>query len=342
VVVVGEVGCKKIKMKYTWVVVVVGLVLISLALMYMNEIADKHASQNELLLEKINSLSQQLDSVQYVMRPSQANEYNKLLEEGRKCLLLNTTKAHKQCWADMRRKVWLAELDKLEELSPANRAKFKQPIYRWQPFELLPSTYDCDYNNIRRVGGDGDGGKWICEPLFAKSGCVIVSIGSNGNFEFERGMKAFTQDKCKLYTFDCTGNWKDDSTEFHPWCVGGKDFTDSDGRIYKRLSTIVNDLKLTGISYLKMDVEGAEWQVLPDILRESNEVALPNQISFELHTYKMDWMKTKDGDWMEPMIWLGRLIDSAGYRVAIAERNTLCTFCSEYIIVKSPLYETGN
>lgn len=43
---------------------------------------------------------------------------------------------------------------------------------------------------MRRLGGDGDGGKWLCmaERLRDKAGCVIYSIGSLGNYEFELAM----------------------------------------------------------------------------------------------------------------------------------------------------------
>ena len=49
----------------------------------------------------------------------------------------------------------------------------------------------CAYE--RRIGRDGDGGKWICDPhrIAQKAaseggGCLVYSVGSNNDFSFER------------------------------------------------------------------------------------------------------------------------------------------------------------
>ena len=44
--------------------------------------------------------------------------------------------------------------------------------------------------NIRRVGGRGDGPKWVCDPhrLVHQLDCLIYSIGSRGIYHFEDGM----------------------------------------------------------------------------------------------------------------------------------------------------------
>eukprot|EP00198_Chlamydomonas_reinhardtii_P005916 XP_001695252.1 predicted protein [Chlamydomonas reinhardtii] len=49
-----------------------------------------------------------------------------------------------------------------------------------------------------------DGAKWMCLPLPAPTepGCMVMSLGSNNQFEFEAAAVALTQ--CSVHTFDCT------------------------------------------------------------------------------------------------------------------------------------------
>ncbi|KAG2428494.1 hypothetical protein HXX76_011611 [Chlamydomonas incerta] len=49
-----------------------------------------------------------------------------------------------------------------------------------------------------------DGAKWMCLPLPAPAspGCMVLSLGSNNQFEFEAASVALTQ--CSVHTFDCT------------------------------------------------------------------------------------------------------------------------------------------
>jgi Methyltransferase domain len=49
----------------------------------------------------------------------------------------------------------------------------------WQPaFRCLDD---------QRVGNVGEGGKWLCDPdcLIAKGNCLVFSVGSNNQFDFE-------------------------------------------------------------------------------------------------------------------------------------------------------------
>jgi len=323
------------------------VIVFFLAVIYLQLAFSSHAAQKDALLEKIANLS---EAIPYAKaRSIFFMGYEKMIEEGRTCLQLDTEKAHKQCWGDMRRKVWLDQLALLDNLSGPQRTRFQDPIQHWEPFDVLPPTYECDYNNLKRVGGDGDEGKWVCEPLVTETGsCVIVVLGANGRFHFERAVKEFTKGSCKIFTFDCINLWKgEDSTTLYPWCVSSTDHTDDSGRIFKRLSTIMKELNLTGINYLKVGTkEAGEWQVLKDILQSSSPPhSLPHQISFELHvddTVKSTLLGPTKDDWLEPIVSLGRLIDGAGYRVAISERDVVCPVCNEYVIVKSPLFETGN
>lgn len=50
----------------------------------------------------------------------------------------------------------------------------------------------------------------------------------------------------------------------------------------KKISTIINDLKLKSIDYMKLDIEGAVPAVLNSYFGDKNNLILPKQISFEL------------------------------------------------------------
>lgn len=59
----------------------------------------------------------------------------------------------------------------------------------WKRFDIANPIMDCPYGDIKRVGGDGDGGKFLCmEGILNEPGCIIYSLGSNGQYEFEEAM----------------------------------------------------------------------------------------------------------------------------------------------------------
>lgn len=120
--------------------------------------------------------------------------------------------------------------EKLDEFSFNNSAKleFSGGYSGWAVMDLLVPTYECNFNQLRKIGGNGDGAKWICGDLrslvydivttraklheangvSAKSGhkpCVIYSLGSNGKFEFEQAANTEVGGQCEIHTFDCTG-----------------------------------------------------------------------------------------------------------------------------------------
>ncbi|KAJ3166560.1 hypothetical protein HDU87_002075 [Geranomyces variabilis] len=212
-----------------------------------------------------------------------------------------------------------------------------QPGVSWAPLDLLPATFQCDANHLQHFGPNGEGGKWLCTDLIDAHGedCHIFSLGSRGEFDFEESMAAYTKGKCKIYSFDCTGEWHNPATTFYPWCLGAKDEV-IDGRQYKRLSTVAKELKIPHISLLKMDIEGYEFGVFESLLTEPTGF-LPKQISFELHVgTPFSSLLPAGGDMLDVVSDLSDTFDKLGYKVAMQERNVLCTWCSEYIIVRDP------
>ena len=52
----------------------------------------------------------------------------------------------------------------------------------------------------------GDEEKELCvDDWDGGSGCVVMSIGSNDQLEFEEAV--FDRTKCRTFTFDCTGDF---------------------------------------------------------------------------------------------------------------------------------------
>ncbi|KAJ3285357.1 hypothetical protein HDU79_007385 [Rhizoclosmatium sp. JEL0117] len=228
----------------------------------------------------------------------------------------------------------------------------------------IPETYECDRNYLRHIGSviAGQDGYWVCteflqapdcrndiktvdnfwsckEFFTPKKDCVILSVGSRGEWGFEENMIQLTDGKCKIYTLDCTGSW----TPPHPlitfkqWCLGNDEIIE--GRRYKSWNNILSSLGLKHVDYLKMDIEGWEWVVLPHILQTAT--ILPNMISFEIH---MDWqqqgtlsaykpVETENGkDHMRPVMNLFKLFYASGFRTA--SRKAWGHNCEVFTMVK--------
>lgn len=164
----------------------------------------------------------------------------------------------------------------------------------------------CD--NIKRIGGTGDGGKQICIDHMKRNQCVVYSLGFRLDFAFE--MDVVKRLGCEVHTFDCTMGTPNDTVVpdgivFHPWCVGGKDeikVISSDlGHLgesgqYYTLTTIQAMLKHQAIDLLKMDIERYEFTFMA-----SFTLALaPRQLAFETHLYNAYGMwgrPVTDSEW---------------------------------------------
>jgi hypothetical protein len=70
-------------------------------------------------------------------------------------------------------------------------------------FNNVDPMFTCPH--ARRVGGRGDGPKWVCDPhrLRTLNDCLVYSIGSAGNFMFEDGLNDIVGSKhCEIHVFD--------------------------------------------------------------------------------------------------------------------------------------------
>jgi hypothetical protein len=198
--------------------------------------------------------------------------------------------------------------------------------------------------------GTGDEEKRVCwSSELSKPGCVVYSIGSNDQFGFETSVAQ--QTPCMIHTFDCTvPNPRNipqayrDRIAYHAICLGSKQETTSDG---KRFETLAGITELVGkrATFLKMDIEGFEWDVLPAIISSavsaittsSPKDVFPTQIAVEVHYLTQ----------MEQLSWRGRdksageifalfnyLFYSAGYAVIDRNDNPFCPHCSEIVLAR--------
>ena len=133
--------------------------------------------------------------------------------------------------------------------------------------------------------------------------CVVYSFGSNGQVEFEDEIMTMTQGNCDIHVFDFTLTpalaervRAVRGVTFHDFGIGATDAKISQeyavgGHVVqqyelKTLPTIMRDLGHSWVDVFKMDVEGAEYQILPSILQHYNSLGLEipvTQAQIEYH-----------------------------------------------------------
>jgi hypothetical protein len=162
--------------------------------------------------------------------------------------------------------------------------------------------------------------KILCDldQLAEEDGCIIYSLGSNNEFNFEQNLSTVT--KCQIFTFDCTSSPPKTNIKrvyFEETCVGHQQEPDDSHRnLQLRLfpyprppkgwesakaipliksvklesyHTIMRRLNQTRIDVLKLDIEGAEYGLFVDLLQwGTTRYSLPYQLSFETHWWHRD------------------------------------------------------
>lgn len=133
--------------------------------------------------------------------------------------------------------------------------------------------------------------------------CVIYSFGSNGDVTFEEALVGLTNAQCQVHVFDFTlspdlaqkvrsvngvtlheyGIGAEDKHVVEPYQFGAWAVNEYD---IKCLSTIMTELGHSWIDVLKMDVEGAEYDVLNAVMSHFGSLGLPvpiTQAQIEFH-----------------------------------------------------------
>lgn len=214
--------------------------------------------------------------------------------------------------------------------------------YRPEPRLQLPTE---------RHGTQYGGWDLWCEPLGPDS--VVWSFGIGRDLSFD--LSLIDRFGVRLHAFDPTPEAVEFATRralpsrltFHPWGVAPRDglarfrplFRDAARVRYshdyslseappdprdvtlpvRRLSTLAAELGVDRVSVLKMDVEGAEFEVLDDLLTEGPAV---DQLLVEFHHF---W----DGSIDRTQAMLGKLAD-AGFRLYhVSETGRECALLHE-------------
>ena len=137
-----------------------------------------------------------------------------------------------------------------------------------------------------------DGQKAVClDPDVRPTAnrCIVYSFGISYEWSFDEAMEDYG---CKVYAFDPSMNEGvydySKSIHFYNFGLGDRDYITADDRNWtmKTLSSIYQMLvPLHGnavIDYLKMDIEFAEWDVIPQII-SSGMLAKVRQLGVEFH-----------------------------------------------------------
>jgi hypothetical protein len=196
--------------------------------------------------------------------------------------------------------------------------------------------------NLRRVGGRGDGPKWVCDPhrLVQQPDCLIYSIGSRGIYHFEDGIvdllrandleknlsakrataKSKWRSHCEIHVLDPNPEFarKNDAEQknIHYHAIGLKSsyepfqygpFPSS----YEFLSLPEIQQRLghqhRRIDIFKIDCEGCEWSTYRDWLHPDIDI---RQILIETHSIPA-----------EPNVFFDRFLDM-GFVPFSKEANT--------------------
>jgi hypothetical protein len=129
-------------------------------------------------------------------------------------------------------------------------------------FGTFEPTFTCGFE--RKLGSRVDGGKWVCDPhriSTGKSNCLVYSIGSNNQFDFEERIHQHLD--CTIHTFDPTVdglNAEKDVTTFHKRGFTG---TNQSSENYFTIGDVLDRLghHNTTIDIFKIDCEGCEYSV---------------------------------------------------------------------------------
>lgn len=195
----------------------------------------------------------------------------------------------------------------------------KYPLYPCNG--TMVSGQDERFENGRHPEYKERNPKFLCNLHTIKSPCVIYSFGSWDEISFEVGMDAIL--KCDLHVFD-PSKLPDKETAVkhhfttHSWGISAKNI----GENMKTLGTIMRQLGHDYVDVLKMDVEGAEEEALPEMKSLLSEKV--GQIAMEFHS--VEWMS------------IGMdILQEAGFQMVFARREDRCGDCTEVTMVH-PLF----
>ena len=222
-------------------------------------------------------------------------------------------------WPKSVRKKWSSSVQMLD--------LFPKSLRGHASFDLLGPVF----SNVCEVSvyGKGDGSKRWCDAG-VQSPCTVFSMGSANEWGFE--LDVLKRTDCEIHTFDCTVKLRPPkalatSSRFHAhelcW-----------GRGYSDWGEILNVAGGTVPDFLKCDIEGWEFDAVPDMLESG---LLPKQIAMEVHirggSYP-PWKKKTDLPKGLLFALSEMLFYEGGYIIADRHDNPRCGHCSEILFYK--------
>ena len=260
--------------------------LLSITLFITYRINEKPVQQKNPE-EKLPSLSNngkkmQTDPTQNSNKPKQEN----ILDENESSKINYSLAFYESdgFFTDVSNSDWILKKKRQKESRRCSRECPNDHPNRWYQKNFDP-TFSCQHE--RKLGGLSDGAKWVCDPhRISRKSCLVYSIGSWNNFDFEKAVLRTISKSCEIHTFDPSvgkhPSRRPKSVKFHPWGIGPHTKTSrKNGWTMKSVSQII---KLLGhqkrtIDIFKMDCEFCEWASYKDWSK------IPNikQIQVELH-----------------------------------------------------------
>jgi len=169
------------------------------------------------------------------------------------------------------------------------------------PTELQMTVDESLCPNAARMGTqDVEGGWFTCDPEALiggeGKGCVVSSFGIRGDWNFDEAMQ---KKGCEVHGFEPSpdeqpksqGAYESMGAHFHPFGLGLADATVGPGEspfrwpgidylketntlpwTLKRLPTIMESLGHSRLSFLKIDIEGGEWDSWMDVVNTDWDV----------------------------------------------------------------------
>jgi len=150
--------------------------------------------------------------------------------------------------------------------------------------------------------------------------------------------------------FDCTVDVRIPQAlarrvKFFKVCLGDANFRTDDGREFLDWRSLQTLAQVPAATFMKMDIEGFEWVVLPNIIQsaakhlsETGEDIFPSQIAFELHYLsqfgELAW-SGRDKSAGEILAFFNYLFYTGGYLVSDRRDNSLCKHCTELVMIRA-------
>jgi len=244
------------------------------------------------------------------------------------------------------REKWSNELFKFLESEllkfSSKDSKEKEYVYGHNRFNSVgPPLLECIILPLETYG-KGDEEKRACALKLKSNGkqCIIISFGSNNQWGFE--VEVFNAlPNCRIETFDCTIDASTkppeniaSRTTFHHVCIGDSDYVSEQGHVFKSWTTILDMIQCSeNPLYLKMDIEGYEFQVLKNII--DTGINLPDEIAFEVH-YDTDIAALNPTNQYkssaELAVFFEYMYRSGQYLLIDRRDNHLCLHCTELLM----------